>query len=87
MTTEYEFPEPGCYQDGACHSATEMDVFVIELARAYGWDNTDPADAEDEFLNELANEAIEFLNSLETRDGYFWAFENGDFGLWTEEEP
>jgi len=82
----YDNPAPGCYQDCACHSQSEMDIFVIELARAYGWDNTDPADPEDEFLNELAYEATDYLNTLETRKGHHWAFDNGDFGLWTESE-
>jgi len=89
MTTMYDNPEAGCYQDGACHSQDEMDRFVISLAEAYGWDGDNseeaPDDEADEFLNEIADEAISYLNSLEAREGHYWAFENGDFGLWTED--
>ena len=87
--TKYDFPETGCYQDGACHSQDEMDRFVIELAQAYGWPGDDDWVDDDEadlFINEITDEAIDFLNSLETREGHYWAFENGDFGLWTSDE-
>jgi len=60
-----------------------MDRFVIELARSYGWQNTE--EPEEEWLSELADDAIEYLNGLEARPNHYWAFENGDFGLWEGE--
>jgi len=88
-TDTYDFPEPGLYFDG-CRGAEEIDRLIIELAEQYGWDgdNSDeaPPDEADEFLSEVADEAIDFLNNLETREGHYWAYgENAEgFGLWTE---
>jgi hypothetical protein len=84
METAYDFPEPGLYFDG-CRGAHDIDISIIEMAHDYGWDNADLAC--EEFLSEQADEAIDYLNSLETRDGHYWGFgENAEgFGLWTTE--
>jgi hypothetical protein len=88
MTTAYDFPEAGLYFDAGCRTATELDMAVIEMARAYGWDNVEELSDEDEFLNEVADDAIDYLNSLETREGVAWGYgENSEgFGLWQSTE-
>jgi len=94
MATTYDFPEPGLYFDAGYRTAIELDMEIIEMAHEYGWvdphgmTNTKDVSEEDEFLNEIADEAIEFLNSLETREGYSWGYgDNGEgFGLWNANE-
>lgn len=87
MTTAYDSPIPGLYFDG-CRGADEIDRLIIDLAEQYGWEGDD-GEYGDEFLSEVSDEAIGFLNTLETRQGHFWAYSDtgAGFGLWSEEEP
>jgi hypothetical protein len=88
QSTDYDYPEEGLYFDGGLRSAGETDVEVIRLAEQYGFTFEGEADPDYEFINEIADEAIDFLNSLETREGYSWGFgENAEgFGLWRDSE-
>lgn len=91
MTTTYDFPEPGLYFDAGIRTATELDQEITALAHRYGWqpeEDLGALDTDYEWWSELADEATEFLNSLESREGYSWGYgENAEgFGLWAEEE-
>lgn len=81
----YDFPEPGCYADGCrgVDGAGGQNEIVFSLAESYGW--IMPAVAPEEEADDFVDDAIEYLQSLETREGYWWGFDNGDFGLWTED--
>jgi len=85
---DYDNPEPGLYFDAGCRTADECDEEVIALAESYGWTGA-PANVDEdcEFLNEISDDAIDYLNSLETRDGYSWGYgDNAEgFGLWCDE--
>ncbi len=93
MTTEtpYDFPEPGCYADGA-RGLHEQYRILFGIAEGYGFiygpaegEPSDPADHE--FADDIADDAIDFLNELEQwREGYAWSFQDGDFGLWCEDD-
>jgi hypothetical protein len=85
----YDFPESGLYFDAGVRTATEMDEEIIQLAEAYGWvDGPANVDEDCEWLNEVSDEAIDYLNSLETRDGYYWEYgDNAEgFGLWISDD-
>lgn len=38
------------------------------------------------YLQELENEAIDYLNDHCSDDTHYWGYENGDFGYWEIEE-
>jgi hypothetical protein len=93
---EYKNMPIGCYFDST-FGQTYNDLRVLELALEFGWQNDEALDlveteeddlTEDqrEFLSEIVDEAIEYLNDQETRPFLFWQWENGDFGLYPDIE-
>jgi hypothetical protein len=93
-TTQYDNPPIGCYFDSA-RGGTDIEFRVIELAIRYGWEDKDAAEfyekdedslGGDEFeeLTDYAMEAVDHLNSLETRSFLSWQWYEGDFGLYPD---
>jgi hypothetical protein len=76
--TGYDNPPLGCYFDG-CFGQEFNDGRVLDLAYDYGWKGVqDSIDA--------VSDAVEYLNSLETRPNTFWQWIDGDFGLYLDED-
>jgi hypothetical protein len=88
MTTPYDFPEPGLYLDAGCRNVDELNTEIIDMAKGYGFAPQDNPEVFVEFTDEISDEAIDFLNSLETREGFSWGFgDNAEgFGLWQHDE-
>src|SRR5262249_1969540 len=92
--TTYDFPEPGLYFDAGCRSAGELDQEIISLAmNSYGWAGPDDVDvgsmsAEYEFISDVADDGISYLNGLESREGLSWGYDDNGagFGLWADDE-
>jgi hypothetical protein len=86
--TNYDNPECGLYVDAGFQNAAETDMRVIGIAESYGWTVPEDATEDNEWINEIADEAIEYLNSLEQREGYWWGYgDNAEgFGLWCDTE-
>ena len=79
----YDNPEPGCYVDCGHLSAQELNERICDFAGAYGFDvPLSRGDCEEfEFWNELADEAVEFLNDHEDRDTFWWTVEDNSLFL------
>lgn len=80
-TIQYDNPKVGCYIDESAGSADECNERTIQFAESYGftYENighlSDPnSDWYSETLSEIADDAVDYLNTLETRDGYYWEF-------------
>ncbi len=73
----------GCYLNRSVHSAESLECDTINFARVAGFtDEFDPHfPVDEEELNCLANDALYFLNELETRVGYFWTFNDNSLFL------
>lgn len=84
---DYDYPEPGCYVDCSAFSAQYLNERICNLAEAYGFDiPLSRGDCDEfEFWNELADEAVDFLNELETREGYSWEIADNSLFLLQEE--
>jgi hypothetical protein len=99
----YGSPSIGCYLDQSYCNACEHDGRTVRLAMEYGFqpsaddfkllarlDNDVLSDERDDAqcLSELADEAIDWLNSQETRPFLYWANdgEANAFGLWPSVE-
>lgn len=93
---EYKNMPIGCYFDGTM-GQTYNNLMVLELALEYGWNSDDALDlvetGEDdltdeqvEFLSEVVDEAIDYLNDQETRSFLVWQWSEGDFGLYPDIE-
>lgn len=82
-TTNYDFPKVGCYIDESAGSADDCNRRTIELAQAYGFTSEDLTDGweESEFLSEIGDNAIDYLNTLETRSFMYWMFEDNSLFL------
>ncbi len=86
---KYEFPCVGCYVDESSGSADDCNRRTIEFAQAYGFDpelDLDPdseAESEDysQNLSEAGDDAVAFLNELETRSFMSWQFEDNSLFL------
>ena len=65
-------PECGCWLDG-----TYGDLFprIIDLARAYGWDA--PEQIDNEWLDEAACAAVEYLNDVLAGEDVIFQLEDG----------
>ena len=87
--------EPGVYLDGARGHYLVRDV--INFAKDQGFP-VDPflqftLDMYEEHyelipcgsLDEVATEAEDWLNENQPLDGHYWAFIDGDFGLWADD--
>lgn len=82
---EKEF-EPGIYVDGA-RGSRDVALIVIRFAKKMGFEPNVESDKDfEEFLYEIEDEAIEFLNQNCGREGYYWGHNDGDFGLYPIEE-
>ncbi len=79
--------EPGCYGDGA--RGIYLSPFIVEFAQAQGFKlyGEDIASVEYEFIDELAEDAINWLNNNTAIPNlFYWGYsEQGDFGLWKSE--
>jgi|SRR6516162_3626559 hypothetical protein len=70
----------GCYIDESAGSADDCNIRTVEFAMAYGfkpghgWRNP-------EWLSEVGDQAVDFLNGKETRRGMYWTFENNSLFL------
>lgn len=83
-TAAYDFPSVGCYVDESAGSADECNLRTIRFAQAYGFagyglGNEQYEDSE--WLSETADEAVSFLNDLETRSFMSWSFEDNSLFL------
>lgn len=89
-------PAIGCYFDG-CFGQTYNDIRLIDMALGWGWVDEDASRLSDiaeddmsledvDLLLEVANDAEEWLNQQETRTGLYWAWDDGNFGLWVNVE-
>ncbi len=76
----------GCYIDGNVMTCEEFDLDVISMAFHYGMPEQDIPEEEDEdgdpnedygqILSELANDSVEFLNSMPENPPFtYWAVE------------
>ena len=89
--------DPGCYGDSV-FGASHVTIRIFEVAMENGWLPIGDEWVLDgifdgkigfiapEVIQEMENEAIDFLNENVSEDGYFWGYWYGDFGYWEEEE-
>lgn len=101
QSQKYGRPAIGCYLDQANRNSCQHDGATIRIAVQYGYqpdaetvkllarlDNDVLSDERDDaqILSECADEAIDWLNSQETRSFLYWANsgEAGAFGLWPD---
>jgi len=85
---KYTKKDIGCYFDGAFGFRTNA-YRILEFADKHGYTlDVCPANLTDsEALDWYLDEAIEYLNvETERPDNIFWAWEDGDFGLWEYNE-
>ena len=89
MKDKYTREDMGCYFDAAFGFEYNTRR-IIEFTYQHGWDATDLNAEEMTDLDVLicfVDEAIEYLNvETERPDNVFWAWEDGDFGLWEYDE-
>lgn len=80
--------QPGCYVDGSHASIEAATEWFIHFAKPFGFEPagkfTGKLDIEDAF--ELTYEVVDFLNRLETRDGYYWEVDDNSLCLVNEVE-
>lgn len=81
----YDFPKVGCYVDASAQSADTCNLRTIQFAEAYGftYEALPAEDTEDygQILSETGDDAVEFLNDLETRSFMSWQFEDNSLFL------
>lgn len=84
-TTNYDFPQVGCYIDQSAGDANRLNRRTISFAEAYGFKADFDLKEDDEdysqILSELADDAVSFLNDLETRSFMCWQFEDNSLFL------
>lgn len=84
-TTKYNFPSVGCHIDESCGSADDCNERTIRFAESYGFKFESMPQREDvdgsQELSELADSAIDYLNTLETRSFMYWGFEDNSLYL------
>ena len=87
-TVKYDFPKVGCYIDESAGGADACNERTIKFAEDYGFDAGEWQDELDETsedygqeLSEIADNAVEFLNGLETRSFMYWQFEDNSLYL------
>jgi len=74
--------EPGCYCDCSALSAQTLNERIVALAEAYGFDNVgSPVRDDFDVWNEAADEAVDYLNGLETRPGMYWTIDDNSLFL------
>jgi len=89
--------EEGCYADGSC-GPDHCTRKVFDIAENEGWRNQLDREEYRVYLKFLENEtlsedqyeilqyieecALEFLNDDCSDEGYYWGYENGNFGYW-----
>ena len=81
----YDYPTTGCYVDESCGSADDCNTRAIEFAQEYGFVPQDmpEEDSEDysEIIGEIADDAVDYLNSLEHRTAMFWTLDDNSLFL------
>ena len=84
----YGEEDVGCYFD--CVRGRYIGEDVIEMAEDRGFvvakEDEENRHPDGEFYSELWEEAEEYLNEMTKEGFYFGSNENGDWGLWEEEE-
>lgn len=85
MSVTYKSLGVGCYVDCSADSADTCNERTIAFARDYGFEHAPlpPEDAEDysQALSETGDDALEYLNGLETRSFMYWKFEDNSLFL------
>ncbi len=81
----------GFYFDAEQMTIREGDIKVVEIARELGFGFTGSgSDAlgtyDDETMSEIGERAVSWLNESRCPEGFYWAFEEGSFGLWEDED-
>lgn len=84
--TKYDFPSVGCYVDESSGNAIEGCERTIDFAVEYGFNAGESLPDEDHedyphIVDEVADEAVDFLNDLETRDYMYWTVEDNSLLL------
>jgi hypothetical protein len=95
MTTTYE---PGCYLDShhghynipevvrfAQRAGRPVDVVMAALLDSYD-DHSHEPNFNGEAIIEESDRAIDWLNEHQAVDGHTWGWNDGDFGLYPDEE-
>jgi hypothetical protein len=86
--------DSGCWVAG--HHGHYASAIVIETALNYGWHDTQAAEIaarypeltehEQDVLNDVVNDAEQWLNEHIAPEGYSFGWHDGEFFLWTTEE-
>lgn len=72
----------GCHIDESAGSADDCNRRTIEFAQQYGFNPEPEWESEDyEYLSEVGDDAVAFLNDLETRPYMYWTFEDNSLYL------
>jgi hypothetical protein len=84
-TIQYDNPKVGCYIDESAGSADDCNLRTIQFAASYGFaaGSLPDGDSEDysEALSDMADNAVMFLNDLETRSFMYWTFDDNSLFL------
>lgn len=92
MNNRYTKAHVGCYLDGS------RGIYILEAVIGFAGDHGaklphvdcdcggDSWSAECEWVIEVADEATDFMNYTFPVDGAYWGFQDGDWGLWIEED-
>lgn len=86
VARDYDFPGVGCYVDESSGSSIEGCERTIDFAVEYGFNVGESLPDEDHedyphIVSEVADEAVDFLNDLETRDYMYWTIEDNSLCL------
>jgi hypothetical protein len=77
--------ETGCLVDGNIHGIYTYQR-VCQIALDVGWRGIMPTDDDIEIAAELADEAIDYLNSNYAEEGYRYDWHDGSVMYWADTE-
>lgn len=83
-TIQYDNPKPGCYVDESSGSADDCNRRTVGFAMLYGFLHELRLHNEEDssqVLSETADEAIDYLNELETRSYVVWLHKDNSLFL------
>lgn len=83
--TKYSKKDIGCYLDGA-RGYSNQGKIIQEFAKQNGWKEELELDYNKEEFNYAVDEAIKYLNKNHVKEGVYFGFNEGDFGLYLTEE-
>jgi hypothetical protein len=81
----------GCYVDGGIRNVHEGNLAAIAVAESFGfvpdWCDVSETDADyEDQVEHVLSTAEEWLNEHVAKDGEWWGWDQGDWGLWSSND-